>query len=146
MRYLFFLLSIALISVVPSEAQVTGYYRQPAISGDQIVFNAEGDLWSVSRSGGVAQRITTHAGQEAWPTISPDGQWIAFSASYEGAADTYVIPIIGGTPNRISWDGSRPVGWTPDGHVISRTSKYAGLPDTHLVVIDPATGKTTPGF
>ena len=36
-----------------------GFYRHPAIHGDVVVFAAEGDLWRVPPSGGVATRITT---------------------------------------------------------------------------------------
>lgn len=143
MRLLLSLLATVLLGLPVVQAQVTGYYRQPALSGDHLIFNAEGDLWTVARHGGAAQRLTSHPGQEGWPVVSPDGQWVAFSASYEGAADTYVMPRRGGTPRRLSWDGARPVGWTPEGHVIARTRAYAGLPDVRLVTIDPATSAVT---
>ena len=42
-----------------------GYYRFPAIHGDTVVFTAEGDLWKVAAAGGVAQRLTTHPGEES---------------------------------------------------------------------------------
>ena len=37
-----------------------GYYRYPAIHGDTIVFNSEGDLWSVDVHGGPARRLTSN--------------------------------------------------------------------------------------
>ena len=48
----------------------TGYYRYPAVHGDTLVFTAEGDLWKVAVSGGVAQRLTTHPATEAEAAIS----------------------------------------------------------------------------
>ena len=57
----------------PSTSGSVGYYRFPAIHGDTIVFGAEGDLWQVSRTGGVAARLTSHPADEAYPAISPDG-------------------------------------------------------------------------
>ena len=41
-----------------------GYYRDPAVHGDTIVFTSEGDLWTVSVKGGAAQRLTTAPGVE----------------------------------------------------------------------------------
>ncbi|MCG6964096.1 MAG: hypothetical protein LJE95_12600, partial [Acidobacteria bacterium] len=35
-----------------------GYYRQPAIHQDTVVFVAEGDLWRVDATGGEAVRLT----------------------------------------------------------------------------------------
>ena len=64
-----------------------GYYRYPDIHGDQIVFTAEGDLWTVSVSGGIARRLTSHPEEETHPAFSPDGTTIAFSASYEGPTE-----------------------------------------------------------
>jgi len=41
-----------------------GYYQHPDIHQNQIVFVAEGDIWKVATTGGIAQRLTTHR----WPT------------------------------------------------------------------------------
>ena len=51
--------------------------RFPDIHNDKIAFMYGGDLWLVSSSGGVARRITTHAGRELFPKFSPDGKWLA---------------------------------------------------------------------
>ena len=45
--------------------QPLGYFRFPAIAGEQIIFTAEGDLWRVPIRGGVAQRLTTHPAEES---------------------------------------------------------------------------------
>ncbi|HET7790621.1 MAG TPA: S41 family peptidase [Gemmatimonadales bacterium] len=125
-----------------------GYYTTPAIHGETIVFAAEGDLWTVSTSGGVAQRLTTHPAIEANPAISADGRTLAFTASYEGTngtAEIYTMPVAGGLPTRRTWDGGRPsfVTWTPDGQVLYATAAYSTLPDAQLVQIDTATGART---
>jgi hypothetical protein len=88
-----------------------GYYRFPALYNDTIVFTAEGDLWTVGITGGVAQRLTTHHGVERHAAISPDGQWLAFSAEYEGAAEVYTMPLGGGLPQHQTYDGELPTRW-----------------------------------
>jgi len=114
-----------------------GYYRFPAISGDTIIFTAEGDLWSVNAKGGAAQRLTSNSGEEIRAAISPDGKTVAFSAEYEGPLDVFTMPVDGGLPQRRTWDGGAVVvGWTPDGRVLYRTPRFSTLPDAQLVAVD----------
>ena len=119
-----------------------GYYRFPAVHGDTILFTSEGDLWSVSSHGGPARRITSNPGTEASPSISPDGQTVAFLAEYEGPAEVYTMPVSGGLPQRRTWDGDTlPEGWTPDGRLMVRAERYSSLPDPKLVLLDTHGGR-----
>jgi len=123
----------------PADAGTTrpGYYRDPAIHDDTIIFTAEGDLWTVSVKGGAARRLTSNPGHESGAAISPDGRTVAFSAEYEGPVEVYTMPVEGGLPQRLTWDGDAAVaGWTPDGRVLVRTHRYSTLPDPQLVAID----------
>jgi tricorn protease len=114
-----------------------GYYTDPALNGDTIVFTAEGDLWTVSVQGGVAHRLTSGSGEEDLATISPDGKTVAFRADYEGPNEVYTMPIGGGLPERRTWDGaSRPAGWNPDGRLLIATGRYSTLPGAQLVLLD----------
>ncbi len=113
-----------------------GYYRDPAVHGDTVIFTSEGDLWSVNVRGGEAHRLTSNSGVERMATISPDGTTVAFHAQYEGPGEVYTIPIEGGLPQRQTWDGDvYPRGWTPDGRLMVSTYRYSGLPDARLAVI-----------
>lgn len=96
---------------------VQGYYSHPDVHGNTIVFVAENDLWTVSTSGGIARRLTHYPGREYNPRFSPDGKWIAFTASYNGDADVYVIPVNGGALRRLTYrtGPDMVVGWLPDG-------------------------------
>ncbi|MHC4142384.1 MAG: S41 family peptidase, partial [Planctomycetota bacterium] len=116
----------------------TGYYRQPALHNDTIVFVAEGDLWKVPADGGAAVRLTTHPGEETTPAISPDGGLVAFAARYEGPTEVYTMPIDGGRPTRRTYgiDAARVTGWTPEGKVLFSTDVYSGLPNWQLATMD----------
>ena len=138
-----------LITVFPfniSSAQgFEGYYQNPNIHNNTIVFVAEGDLWTVPLSGGLAQRITTHPEEENFPSISPDGKTIAFSASYEGPLEVYTMPVEGGIPTRWTYERDPSVtnSWTPDGKVIYNTRAYSKVPDNQIITIDLLTKNKT---
>jgi tricorn protease len=131
-------LLVAATSAGAAEAP-RGYYRFPAIHGDTVVFTAEGDLWKVPSSGGLAQRLTSHLGQETHAAISPDGLQVAFTAAYEGPTELYVMPLAGGLPRRLTFSGERItwVGWTPGGKVLYSTRAFSTLPSDQLVTVDP---------
>lgn len=119
-----------------------GFYRDPALHGDVLVFQAEGDLWRVPLTGGVARRLTTHPGMESWPTISPDGTRLAFSATYEGPTEVYTMPLDGGPTVRHTWEGDASLAttWTPDGRLVYTTRTFSTLPRPQLVALDTGTG------
>jgi tricorn protease len=94
--------------------------RFPTVSKTQIVFNYGGDLWTVSRDGGDAQRLTSGVGVETSPSFSPDGTMIAFTGEYDGNKDVYVVSASGGVPRRLTFHPAEEdvLGWTPDGKKI----------------------------
>ncbi|MBL8280025.1 MAG: PD40 domain-containing protein [Pelomonas sp.] len=108
---------LALAAQPARAAEATLMLRQPALSKDHLAFVYAGDLWLADRNGGNARRLTSHAASEFAPRFSPDGQRIAFSASYDGNTDVYVVGLDGGTPRRLTWHPSPDVvnGWSPDG-------------------------------
>ncbi|HVT98998.1 MAG TPA: hypothetical protein VHE33_15950, partial [Acidobacteriaceae bacterium] len=113
-----------------------GYYREPALHGDTLIFASEGDLWTVNLHGGAAHRLTSAPGQERKAKISPDGKTVAFYGDYEGPGEVYTMPVEGGVPERQTWEsGAEPAGWNPDGRLLIETRRYATLPDPSLVLI-----------
>ena len=142
-----FLLAVVcapLVAQSPAQGSL-GFYRYPALSGRTIVFAAEGDLWSVPTTGGLAHRLTSHAAEESDPTISPDGSTLAFTARYEGPAAIYTMPIAGGTPTRWTYDGDAAIAtsWTPDGQLIYRTLQYTSIPKLGMVKLNVNDGTRT---
>jgi tricorn protease len=110
--------ALALGLLAPAWAGVPGYMMYPSLDGNgHVVFSAEGDLWGAPVAGGLASRLTTGRGQEMLAKFSPDGQRLAFAASYDGPLNIYVMPASGGAPQRVTFDPSRQetVGWSKDG-------------------------------
>jgi tricorn protease len=126
------LMSAGLLSTATA---ADAYYRFPAVRGDSVVFTAEGDLWRTSAHGGQAQRLTTHPSAETNAAISQDGRWVAFSASYEGAQEAYVMPLAGGLPKRITFENGAVsvLGWSAQGEVLVSMADGKG-PGRALVI------------
>ncbi len=104
--------------------------RYPAMHGNQVVFEAGGNLWSTTLKGGTATRLTSDSGFDMAPHFSPNGQWVAFTGWYQGNTDVYVVPAAGGPVRRLTFHSiNRKIGkdklrtspdnivlgWTPDG-------------------------------
>lgn len=108
------------------------FMRFPALHGDTIVFEAHGNLWEVPRTGGIARRLTSDSGYDMMPRFSPDGRWIAFTGSYQGNPDVYVMPAEGGTARRLTFHSDvipdAPTRWGPNNMVVTWT------PDSSHVV------------
>src|SRR5690349_9253069 len=120
-----FLLALLVLSSTAARSADTlpdGFYRYPTIGGGAIVFAAEGDLWKVPVTGGVALRLTAFEGEEAFPKLSPDGRLLAFTAQYEGNDDVYVMSAAGGEPMRLTYHpaADQTLGWSPDGKILFR--------------------------
>ena len=101
-------------------ADAEGYYRFPAIHGDQVVFTCEDDLWSVGAHQGLARRLTAGVADATRPSFSPDGQQLAFVASNEGPTEIYVMAASGGPASRLTFQGAvcMRATWTADGSEI----------------------------
>jgi tricorn protease len=106
-----------MISGPALSAEPTLMLRQPAVSQNHLAFVYAGDLWLADRNGANPRRLTGHAASEFAPRFSPDGRSIAFSASYDGNTDVYVIGLDGGAPKRLTWHPATDTvnGWSPDG-------------------------------
>jgi tricorn protease len=111
--------------------------RFPQPFGDRIVFVADGNVWSVSKSGGAAERLTSAPGQDMFPRVSPDGRWIAYTEASKAGTDVWVIPAAGGPARRLTYHPTTEAGtggrhgpdnmvvtWTPDSkYVVYLTKK-----------------------
>src|SRR5215471_2976797 len=111
------ILAFCALTAIASAADEPLLLQKPALSKTHIVFAYAGDLWSVSREGGDAVRLTSGTGTETDPAFSPDGTKVAFTGEYDGNVDVFVVPASGGVPKRLTWHPApdRVLGWTSDG-------------------------------
>lgn len=115
------LLFTAFLIFQNAEAQISAkLMRYTDVSETQITFVYGGDIWLVNKTGGTAIQITHSPGEESWPKFSPDGKYIAYTASYNGNSDVFVLPVTGGVPTRITCNSfsDRLIDWHPDGKQI----------------------------
>jgi tricorn protease len=100
-------------------AEVIRLANHPALSPDgaTLVFDWDGDIWSVPTTGGVARRLTNHPARDREPAFSPDGKQIAFVSERGGSPQVHVMPAAGGTPWQLTCHtaGCSLQEWCPDG-------------------------------
>jgi tricorn protease len=143
-----FSVTIGLLWTASASAAEIGYYSQPALHGDRLVFVSEGDLWTatVPPADGepiTAWRLTSSDGAESKPTFSPDGRQVAFAGEYEGNTDVYVMPVDGGSPTRLTFHPGpdAPLAWTPDGRwVLFRSNRAHAHGRWELWRVSPSGG------
>ncbi len=127
-----------IVAAGQAAAQGVGYYQTPALGPGSLVFASEGDLWRAAPEGGDALRLTTHPEAESTPVISPDGRWIAFEATYDGPREIYLMPITGGAPVRLTYEGGDVSvrGWLDNNRIIYRTANIPGAVPRLLRTVD----------
>jgi eukaryotic-like serine/threonine-protein kinase len=81
-------------------------------ASDLMILPMDGDATGRSTPGTPTVFLSTPA-DEAWPTFSPDGRWIAYTSTEAGSDDVYVRPFPGpGGPWRISTTGGNIPLWS----------------------------------
>ncbi|WP_282079787.1 hypothetical protein [Aquimarina algiphila] len=109
--------------------------------GQTIIFSYDGDLWKVPSKGGEASRLTGMQGNETLPSVSPDGKWLAFSATQYGNKDIYIMPMNGGEIRQLTFhDSSDDMdSWSWDSKKIYFTSSRENRFSGYEVSIEGAT-------
>ena len=116
--------------------------------GQWIAFTSDrggqGNVWVVSADGQRERQVTTNADSVDMDSaggtitsISPDGQWIAYTASINGNQDIWIIPFIGGQAQQITSDATADYlpSFSPDGQRIAFASSRSGNMDIWTIPI-----------
>ncbi|MEU9448778.1 amidohydrolase family protein [Streptomyces sp. NPDC048277] len=121
-----------------------------APSGDHLIAEAQGTLWSLPRTGGTARPLTPADLEPGRPTHSPDGELIAFCAYRDGGFHLWTVRPDGSDLRQRTdgpWDDRGPA-WSPDGTRLAFSSERAGDPldgsPYRIHVLDLGTGRITP--
>jgi tricorn protease len=125
-----------------------GYYSNPDIYGDKVVFVAEDDLWLFDRSkNSLATRITSSKGQIRNPIFCDEGRKIAFSSNEFGNFEVYILDLEDRSIKRLTYFGSMSIvrAWDKTEKQIIFSSLY-GLPfrGSQLFKISPQGGEPEP--
>lgn len=134
---------LCLVTGVASAQISAKLMRDPDVSDTHIAFVYGGDIWLAAKAGGTAVQLTNSPGEESAPRFSPDGKFIAYTASYDGNGDVYVLPVSGGVPTRVTYQShmDRVVDWHPDGkRVLFISMRQSGARNTRQFYLVDATG------
>lgn len=88
-----------------------GYYRWPAIKGEEVFFVCEDDVYAARVDGTgstrvAPRRLTQAHGACQRPVVSPDGTKVAFSCVEDGYVEVYVVDADGGPMRQLTHMGA----------------------------------------
>lgn len=131
-----------------TESGKLGYFQHPSIVNNQLIFCAEGDVFVTHLNKNTeeqhhmpATKLTTTVGNVLDPKWHPSLQYLAYTATYSGSRDLYLMDLKkGGHSMRLTyWDLDSGVtglvGWWGNSLVFRAVSNDASLRDSRLYVL-----------
>ena len=114
-----------------------------AIAATRFVFVKDDPAGELREVTGISA-VTTYPGDESQPSLSPDGQQVAFSWEGESGSnrDIYITSMSHHYPRRLTTDGAEDVypAWSPDGKQIAFVRHY-GSSQAEIILISALGGK-----
>lgn len=126
-------------SVLPTQLvrNAVGVASQPsyAAAGTWIVYTHAGDIYGLRTDGDTTPRmLIAESGTQNFPTVSPDGRWLAYQSDETGSAEVYVRPFPDTkvTKRQVSISGGSVPRWSRDGRELlyndPGTGQLVGVP------------------
>ena len=116
------------VSFAPFATRTSPTFVPPVSDARPIVFANDGagtaDIYSVDPSGTEPVQLTSGAGEDRFPAVSPDGQWIAFTRFLDGEGALWLMAANGNDPQKVT-DGAAfdwAATWMPDDSTLVFTS------------------------
>ena len=131
-----------------SEQRLALGLGSPTISadGEHIYFSALGDLWHWLPTSQTLRQLTDDAYAEYSPTLSPDGQTLAYVSDTDGEVGLRLLTLSTGAIERVKIDAQQVSvpAWSPDGEQIAFFVDVPGNPlGGQLMVMHLASGELT---
>lgn len=103
-----------------------------APSGNRVVVQARGDIWTLPAENGSPRNLTRTSGiAERTPSWSPDGRWLAYFSDETGEYELYIMQSDGRGETRQLTDDGGPFkynpNWSPDSKHILWTDKTSTM-------------------
>jgi Tol biopolymer transport system component len=117
------------------------------LPSSRIVFSSERDgdfeIYSMNADGSGVIQLTDNPGDDQFPAVSADGQFIAFTSNRDGSLDLYTMRLDGSDLVQVTNGGAadRTPAWSPDGTRLAFTRFLGGIGDIYTIRID-GTGLT----
>lgn len=126
---------LSLLACSVSYAQ-NAYFQSPDMHQNEVVFTSQGDLWLADATSNMpARRLTSHTGIETGAKFSPNGESVAFVASYNGSPDVFMIATDGSVAKQVSFELGRIklVGWVDGKHILISTNTDTGMHGSYVL-------------
>jgi len=112
-------------------------------TGNDLHVDSHSDLALLDSAGrGPLRAVLASPFQEQYPSLSPDGRWLAFTSDQSGEHQVYVRPLAGdGDQVQVSLTGGIEPLWSPDGRTLYYRGRENGVDE-----MTAASVRTTPEF
>ena len=128
-----------------TEAAATDAWPAVSADGRTLVFfsnrSSDSGAWSRDLASGREAPLNGTAG--GWPTLSPDGQRVAYAANPQAPWNFVTGPIGGGATERLPDDVTRLWSW-PSPTVLFAAARVGDI--LELRIVDPTSGKARPAL